>query len=335
MTIDQTLGPDDPKVSTDYDKLGSAYLELLQFEDGRTAYRNALQTRISRLGRTIWMSPPVGSIWECSKTGTRGRWTRRPILKPALAISEGKLGPDAYGLTGILDRLGALDSSHESVKPLRECGGLAAALAGDSRKNSGSAAFGCRAGTGKSRLGVLLRQQISGSRTAVPAVTADPEGDERCEQPADRGGARSDRDQLLAQKRYSDAEPYFRQALTIHETKSIGTLTGLAQLYATTGDMKRSGDYFERAELIGLKGLGGDHPEIISTLESYAVMLRMANRMTDARKVDAQVKELKEKWPSAADAGTVVASVGAEGATGSTGARGATGRVPPRAPVAR
>src|SRR6185312_10063878 len=50
VTIDQTLGPDDPKVSADYDKLGSAFLELMQFEDGRTAYRNALQTRISRLG---------------------------------------------------------------------------------------------------------------------------------------------------------------------------------------------------------------------------------------------------------------------------------------------
>ncbi|HVV46334.1 MAG TPA: hypothetical protein VHC72_14070, partial [Bryobacteraceae bacterium] len=42
LSIDQTLGPDDPKVSADYDKLGSAYLELSQYEDARTAYKNAL-----------------------------------------------------------------------------------------------------------------------------------------------------------------------------------------------------------------------------------------------------------------------------------------------------
>src|SRR6185312_12187630 len=107
-----------------------------------------------------------------------------------------------------------------------------------------------------------------------------------------------------AQKRYPEAEPYFKKALAIRETKTIVSLTSLGQLYATIDDLKRSGDYFERASLIGQKGLGGDHPEIITTLESYAVMLRMANRITDARKVDAQVKELKEKWPSAADAGT-------------------------------
>ena len=334
LTTDQTLGPDDPKVSADYDKLGSAYLELSQFEDGRTAYRKALETRISRLGpdhldvATSWVN--LGVLEDRNARPADAKTD----FETALAISEGKLGPDAYGLTGILDRLGALDSAHARDGGWKN--GYANAEAWLQRS-------------------LAIREKILGPRHSdvAPALEdlgwvyffdskfleAEPlfqqallilKATKDATNPLVAEALEAIGTNYSAQKRYSDAEPYFRQALTIRETKSIDTLTGLAQLYATTGDMKRSGDYFERAALIGLKGLGGDHPEIVATLESYAVMLRMANRMADARKVDAQVKELKEKWPSAADVGTVVASAGAGGATGSTGARGATGRVPPR-----
>ena len=329
LTIDQTLGPDDPKVSTDYDKLGSAYLELSQFEDGRTAYRNALQTRISRLGpdhldvATSWVN--LGVLEDRNARPADAKTD----FETALAISEGKLGPDAYGLTGILDRLGALDSSH--AKDAGWKNGYANAEAWLQRS-------------------LAIREKILGPRHSdvAPALEdlgwvyffdskyleAEPlfqqallilKATKDANNPLVAEALEAIGTNYSAQKRYSDAEPYFKQALTIRETKSIDTLTGLAQLYATIGDMKRSGDYFERAALIGLKGLGGDHPEIVTTLESYAVMLRMANRVAEARKVDAQVKELKEKWPSAADVGTVVASAGPVGATGSRGARGATG----------
>lgn len=334
LAIDQALGPDDPRVSADYDKLGSAHLELFQFEDGRAAYRNALQTRISRLGpdhldvATSWVNLGVLEDRNARPADAKTDFVT------ALTISEGKLGEDAYGLTGILDRLGALESAH----------------AKDAGWKNGYANA-----EGWLQRSLAIREKILGPRHSdvAPALEnlgwvyffdskyleAEPlfqqslvilKATKDANSPLIAEALEAIGTNYSAQKRYSDAEPYFKQALLIRETKSIDTLTGLAQLYATTGDLKRSGDYFERAALIGLKGLGGDHPEIVTTLESYAVMLRMANRIADAHKVDAEIKELKEKFPSAVDAGTVVASAGPSGATGSTGARGATGPAPQR-----
>jgi tetratricopeptide (TPR) repeat protein len=325
LAIDQTLGADDPGVSNDYDKLGSAFLELSQFEDARTAYRNALQTRISRLGPDHL---DVATSWV--NLGVLEDRNARPVdakadFETALTISEGKLGTEAYGLTGILDRLGALHSAHSKDQWTKDGFGYANAEVYLQRS-------------------LAIREKVLGARHSDVAPALENlgwvyffdskylEAEPLFQQALQILMATKDADSPLiaealdaigttysAQNRYHEAEPYFKKALAIRESKSIESLTSLAQLYATTGDLKRSGEYFERAALIGEKGLGGDHPEIVATLESYAVMLRMANRMTDARKVDALVKELKEKWPSAADVGTVVASAGAQGATGSTG----------------
>jgi tetratricopeptide (TPR) repeat protein len=334
LAIDQTLGPDDPKVSADYDKLGSAYLELSQYEDARTAYKNALQTRISRLGpdhldvATSWVN--LGVLEDRNVRPVDARTD----FETALAISEGKLGPEAYGLTGILDRLGALHSSHSK----------------DAWTKYGFSYPNAEAFLQRS---LAIREKVLGARHSDVAPALENlgwvyffdakylEAEPLFQQALQILMATKDADSPLiaealdaigttysAQKRYGEAEPYFKKALAIRETKTIDSLTSLAQLYATTDDLKRSGDYFERAALIGQKGLGGDHPEIVATLESYAVMLRMANRIAEARKVDAQVKELKEKWPSAGAMGTVVASAGAEGATGPKGATGGTGLAP-------
>ena len=43
LTTDQLLGADDLKVSVDYDKLGSAYLELLRMEEARDCYQKAVE----------------------------------------------------------------------------------------------------------------------------------------------------------------------------------------------------------------------------------------------------------------------------------------------------
>lgn len=337
LTIDQTLGPDDPKVSADYDKLGSAYLELSQFEDARTAYKSALQTRISHLGpdhldvATSWVN--LGVLEDRNNRPEDAKTD----FETALAISEGKLGTEAYGLTGILDRLGALHSAHAKD---------------EGPKND----FSYTSAEAYLQRSLAIREKVLGARHSdvAPALenlgwvyffdTKYLEAEPLFQQALQILKATKDPDSPLiaealdaigttysAQKRYTEAEPYFKQALAIRETKTIESLTSLAQLYATTDDLKRSGDYFERAALIGQKGLGGDHPEIVETLESYAVMLRMANRVPDAVKIEAQVKALKEKWPSK-DIGTVVASAGAAGATGATGSSGAakTGVAPPR-----
>ncbi len=93
-----------------------------------------------------------------------------------------------------------------------------------------------------------------------------------------------------AQKRYDEAEPFFRKGLTIRETRDIESLSNLALLYEAQKDWKRADDYFQRAILLGEKGLGGDHQEIVETLDEYAVMLHAAGRLADARKMEAHAK---------------------------------------------
>ena len=83
--------------------------------------------------------------------------------------------------------------------------------------------------------------------------------------------------------------------------------------------MKRADDYFQRAILIGEKGLGADHPEVITTMDAYAKMLRAAGRPLDAKKVETHMKELKDR---------LVPQVTA-GALGASGAQGASGGLPP------
>jgi hypothetical protein len=52
--------------------------------------------------------------------------------------------------------------------------------------------------------------------------------------------------------------------------------------------------YFQRAILIGEKGLGGDHYEVTETMEAYATFLRNAGRIAEAKKLTAHVQELRD-----------------------------------------
>jgi tetratricopeptide (TPR) repeat protein len=113
LSIDRELGEDDPRVSDDYDKLGSAYMELKRNDDARAAYRHALDTRVSHLGpdrievATSWVN--LGVLEERAESPKDAQ----ADFEKALAISEKSLGPESYGLTGILDRLGRLFSSQK------------------------------------------------------------------------------------------------------------------------------------------------------------------------------------------------------------------------------
>jgi tetratricopeptide (TPR) repeat protein len=115
-----------------------------------------------------------------------------------------------------------------------------------------------------------------------------------------------------AQKRYNDAEPFFKKALSIRESKDIDSLSNMALLYEAVSDARRADDFFQRAILIGDKGLGADHPEVIQTMDAYAKMLRSVGRVADARKVEARAKELKDKLTPQVTSGPVAAT----GATG-------------------
>lgn len=292
LAIDQTLGTDDPKVSVDYDKLGSAWLELFRMEEARAAYRHALDTRISRLGpdhidvATTWVNLGVMEERDAKPLAAQAD------LEKALVISEKSLGPESYGLTSILDRLGRLFSSQK-------------------RYGDAEPAF---------QRSLAIREKVLGPRHSdvAPALDnlgmayffdskyleAEPLFQRAIEVWTATQGPTSplvaqSLDNLAsvfsAQKRYSDAEPLFKKALAIRETKDIESLSNLGLLYEATNDMKRSDEYFQRAILDGEKGLGGDHPEVLEALEEYAVMLHTAGRVVDAKKVEARAKELKGK----------------------------------------
>jgi tetratricopeptide (TPR) repeat protein len=97
-----------------------------------------------------------------------------------------------------------------------------------------------------------------------------------------------------AVQKYDDAEPLFKKALGIRESSDIESLSNLALIYQAKNDPKKADLYFQRAILIGEKGLGGEHEELTQTLETYETFLKNAGRLADAKKIEARVKELTE-----------------------------------------
>ncbi len=292
LTLDQTLGADDPKVSADYDKLGSAYLELSQMEEARDAYRKALDTRISRLGpedievATSWVNLGVMEQRNAKADAAQKDY------ETALAISEKKLGPDAYGLTGILDRLGRLFSEqkdyHNAELQFQRSLAIREKILGPRHSDVAPAV---------ENLGwvyffdkkYLEAEPLFQRALQIWIATKEPTNPLIAQALDNLGTLYS------AQRRYPEAEPFFRKALFIRETKDLESLSTLAQIYQATNEMKKADEYFQRALLIGEKALGGDHPEVLDVIDEYAVMLRAANRIVEAKKMEAHSKELNDK----------------------------------------
>jgi len=326
LTIDLKLGPDDPKVSVDYDKLGSIYMEMGIIDEARASYQHALDTRISRLGpdqldvATSWVNLGILEQRNSESPGmdAQARAARKDF-ETALAISEKNLGPESYGITGILDRLGKLfsdkkqysdaepvfqrslairekllGSKHSDVAPALE--NLALTYYFDAKYVEAEPLF-------QRALQVWTATQGEGSPLVARAL--------------DNLGALYSK-----QTRYQDAEPYFKKALAIRESQDVDSLSNLGLLYEAINDLKKADDYFQRAILIGDKGLGGDHPEVLDVMAEYSKMLKANGRALEAKKVDARMKELKDHLTPQITAG----AVGASGASGG-------GAPPPGTPV--
>ncbi|HXJ39890.1 MAG TPA: tetratricopeptide repeat protein, partial [Bryobacteraceae bacterium] len=98
----------DPKLPLDYDSLGSAYSEVKEHAEARSAYQKALQLRIESLGpdhaeiSNSWFN--IALLEERDQKPNAARIA----YENALVISEKKFGAESYSLTGILDRLGLL-----------------------------------------------------------------------------------------------------------------------------------------------------------------------------------------------------------------------------------
>ncbi len=97
------------------------------------------------------------------------------------------------------------------------------------------------------------------------------------------------------------AEPLFRQALEIYRQNAgvahptfADCLEKLGQLYTAKGDYLIAEQFLLRAAATYDKTLPKNHPLVAQGLESYATMLRKAERDAEAGHVERRAKEIRE-----------------------------------------
>jgi tetratricopeptide (TPR) repeat protein len=286
----RALGPDDAKVSADYDSLASANMEVKDLIEARKAYEQALQTRLNRLGPDhLDVATNYLNLALLEERDMKPKVARADYEK-ALAISEKKLGDESYSLTGILDRLGlmlrreknygeaepvlqrslsirekTLGSRHSDVAPALD--NLALTYFYDNKFVEAEPLF-------TRSLQIWLATQGQNSPLVAQAL--------------DNLGAL-----YSAQQKFDQAEPLFKRALSIREKQDVESLANLALIYQAKNDAKNADVFFQRAILIGEKSLGADNIEMSETLEEYATFLRATGRMAEAKKISARILELK------------------------------------------
>ncbi len=100
---------------------------------------------------------------------------------------------------------------------------------------------------------------------------------------------------------YAEAEKLLLVALK--EAEKFGELDGrliyslndLAELYRAQGKYAEAEPFFRRVLAILEKALGPEHPDVATTLENYAVLLRKTNRDAEAAKMEARAKTIRAK----------------------------------------
>ncbi|MCU1338596.1 MAG: Tfp pilus assembly protein PilF [Bryobacterales bacterium] len=70
----------------------------------------------------------------------------------------------------------------------------------------------------------------------------------------------------------------------------------LGVLYGGIGRPRQAEPYFQRAIEIERRLLGPEHPTLLDSMDAYAAFLRATNRRGDAKKLEAYVREQREKY---------------------------------------
>ncbi len=103
------------------------------------------------------------------------------------------------------------------------------------------------------------------------------------------------------QGRYTEAE---KQFIAAHEeAKKFGPedprlamiFSNLAALYRAQGQYAKAEPLYQRAVAIMEKALGTDHPNVATSLENYAELLRNMNRETEAARMEALAETIRAK----------------------------------------
>ena len=112
---------------------------------------------------------------------------------------------------------------------------------------------------------------------------------------------------LYQQGRYSEAEPYAKEALKLateefgpNDPNTAALLDNLALLYQTRGHYDEAEPLYQRSLAIWEKALGPEHPDLAGSLENYAALLRQTARADEAEKMEARVKAIRAAFQALA-----------------------------------
>lgn len=111
------------------------------------------------------------------------------------------------------------------------------------------------------------------------------------------------------QGRCAQAEPLYRQALTILE-EAFGPehpavaniLRNLADLYFLQQRYAEADSLYRRSIALKEKSLGPTHPDLADALTSYAILLQKTKRKSEATALNARAQEILARNPAARSA---------------------------------
>ena len=149
-----------------------------------------------------------------------------------------------------------------------------------------------------SRLRALpILKQVLGSEQPTPTQSLAPTRSDK--DPATDLTKVAPPDQV--QSKNAETEPLDRRALPFRD-QAVGPtvaqgLTDLAFFFQTQGHYARAESLFEWALAIRERTLGPDDPEVATSLENYADILRKTHRKTEATVMEARAKAIRAKSP--------------------------------------
>ncbi len=74
------------------------------------------------------------------------------------------------------------------------------------------------------------------------------------------------------------------------------SLNNLASLYQDQGNDAAAEPLYRRSLAIKEKVLGPDHPDVATSLENYAALLRETGRVDEAAEMEARAKAIRAKY---------------------------------------
>ncbi len=77
--------------------------------------------------------------------------------------------------------------------------------------------------------------------------------------------------------------------------RSVRISLGSTSRYTTQGRYAEAEPLFKRAPAIWEKALGPDYPNVATSLENYAAVLRATRRTAEADKMEASAKAIRDK----------------------------------------